>query len=225
MPVFLLDQKIRFPDPGQSETDGLLAIGGDLKPERLLMAYTHGIFPWYAEGHPIMWFSPDPRMLLFPENFKVSKSLKQCIRSQKFQVKFDTQFEQVIESCRSIQRKGESGTWITEAMKQAYIKLHKLGYAHSVESYFDGQLVGGLYGVSLGKAFFGESMFHKQSDASKIALFHLVEKIKKHDFHFIDAQMETGHLKSLGGININRDHFLKLLKKSNKFDTLQGPWT
>jgi leucyl/phenylalanyl-tRNA--protein transferase len=224
MPVFQLEKEPIFPLPQLAEDSGLLAVGGDLSVERLIQAYAHGIFPWYSEGDPILWWSPDPRMILFPDRFKVSKSLRKVIEAGKFDVLFDTHFGEVIRACARVPRKGEKGTWITEAMINAYTDLHEAGYAHSVEIYADGELVGGLYGVSLGSAFFGESMFFRQRDASKIALYHLVERLKDWKFSFIDTQVETGHLKRLGAEKIPRAEFLVLLKEALNSKTITGKW-
>ena len=224
MPVFALDDRIIFPDPMLADDHGLLAVGGDLSIERLFLAYSNGIFPWYSEDEPIMWWSPDPRMILFPDDFKVSKSLKQTIRNKNFEVRFDYNFEEVIDNCSKTLRKEQEGTWITQDMKAAYIKLHEAGYAHSVETYYDGRLAGGLYGISLGKAFFGESMFFKEKDASKIAFYFLSEKIRGWNFNFIDAQIETSHLKNLGAVSISRNDFLIMLKKALKYPTIKGKW-
>ena len=224
MPVFQLPDEILFPDPMLAEPDGLLAVGGDLNSERLLTAYANGIFPWYSENEPILWWSPDPRLVLFPQKLKVSRSLQQKIKKNVFSVRMDSNFIQVISACAETERKHEDGTWITEEMKAAYIKLHRDGFAHSVESYFDGKLVGGLYGVSLGKAFFGESMFHIMTDASKVALFYLVEKAKEFEFLFIDSQVETEHLVRLGAELIPRKKYLKLLKEAMKFKSRKGAW-
>ena len=224
MPVYLLNEQISFPDPTEANKDGIIAVGGDLSTERLLLAYSMGIFPWYSKETPIIWWSPDPRTLLFPDELKLSKSLLSKINKNIFQVKFDTNFANVIENCANIPRKDQNDTWITKEMKEAYIKLHKKGYCHSVETYFNNKLVGGLYGVSLGKAFFGESMFHLKTDASKVALYFLVEKLKKWGFDFIDVQQETDHLKSLGAKIIDRKKFLSLLKKSNQSPTKKGKW-
>lgn len=224
MPVFLLNEDIVFPNPNLAVEDGLLAIEGDLSTERLLLAYSSGIFPWFSEGDPIMWWSPNPRMVLFPEKFKISKSFRQVLKNKEFEIKFDHNFEDVIRNCSVIERGDQDGTWITNEMKEACIRLHQQGFAHSVETYMDGNLVGGLYGVSLGKAFFGESMFYTERDASKIALYFLVMKIKQWDFMFIDAQVETSHLKSLGAENIPRTDFLKLLKEALKYPMVKGKW-
>ncbi|MBI9034735.1 MAG: leucyl/phenylalanyl-tRNA--protein transferase [Bacteroidales bacterium] len=225
MPVYLLDDEdCGFPDVEQATQEGLLAIGGDLSPERLINAYASGIFPWYSEGEPIMWWSPDPRMLLYPEKFKASKSLLQTIRNKKYQLCFDRDFETVIQHCANVKREHEEGTWITDEMIQAYVELHKMGIAHSVETYMDGRLVGGLYGISLGKAFFGESMFFLERDASKAAFYHLVEFSKKMNFSFIDTQIETNHLESMGAEKILRKDFINLLNQSLESNTLNFNW-
>ncbi|MCX6249079.1 MAG: leucyl/phenylalanyl-tRNA--protein transferase [Bacteroidetes bacterium] len=224
MPVYQLPDEILFPDPSESEPEGLLAVGGDLKPERLLTAYASGIFPWYSENEPILWWSPDPRLVLFPQNFKSSHSLNQKIKKNIFTVRWDTDFEQVIHACAETERRNETGTWISKEMKDAYIELHRLGFAHSVEIYVEGKLAGGLYGVSLGRAFFGESMFHMVTDASKIALYFLIQKMKEFEFLFIDSQVETEHLVSLGAELIPRKKYLKLLNEAIKYPTIKGKW-
>jgi leucyl/phenylalanyl-tRNA---protein transferase len=224
MSVFLLTDQIIFPDVSLSEESGLLAIGGDLGICRLLSAYSLGIFPWYSEGDPIMWFSPDPRLVLFPGKFRISHSLRQKLQRKVFDVKFDHDFEKVIDQCSRIERRGQDGTWITGEMKEAYIELHKAGYAHSVETYYEGELAGGLYGVSLGGAFFGESMFHTATDASKVALYHLVEKSKEFRFIMIDSQVETDHMMSLGAELIPREHYMELLDQALKYPTRGGHW-
>ena len=225
MPVYLLNEEISFPDPNNSNEQGIVAVGGDLSTERLLHAYSVGIFPWYSVESPIIWWSPDPRTILFPEEFKVSKSLQSKINKNIFQVKFDTNFADVIENCASVPRIDQEDTWITDDMKKAYINLHQKGYCHSVETYYNNKLVGGLYGISLGNAFFGESMFHIKTDASKVALYFLVEKLKKWNFNFIDVQQETDHLKSMGAKIIDRKKFLTLLKNSNQSLTRKGNWS
>lgn len=213
-----------FPDPSNANPEGLLAYGGNLEPETLIQAYTQGIFPWYDDSSPIMWWSPDPRMILFPEEIKISDSLKHKLYSGKYSCSFDKSFKEVISQCARVPRTGQKGTWITDEMQKAYFKLHKMGLAHSVETWENDQLVGGLYGISLGSAFFGESMFHLKPDASKLALYHLNEHIKKWNFDFIDAQTPTSHLKSMGAKEISRERFLKLLEKSMKKPTKTGSW-
>jgi leucyl/phenylalanyl-tRNA--protein transferase len=224
MPVYALTHQLVFPDPNKAVENGLLAVGGDLSPERLLLAYSRGIFPWFSQGDPILWWSPNPRTVLFPNQFKISKSLRQSLRNKSFTVKFDSAFADVIDACSNIQRADQDGTWITGEMKDAYVQLHQLGFAHSVETYMDGKLAGGLYGVSLGRAFFGESMFHYQRDASKIALSYLIEKLIGWEFHFIDAQVETGHLLRLGAEPIPRKKFLALLAGALNYPTITGKW-
>lgn len=214
----------QFPDPCSADPDGLLAVGGDLNNESLITAYSQGIFPWYDENSPILWWSPDPRLVLFPEKFRVSSSLRQRIRSKTYEVRTDTNFEGVIRNCAAVKRNDQHGTWITEEMMQAYINLHCAGLAHSFETYFDGTLVGGLYGVSLGRAFFGESMFYHMRDASKVAFSKLVEWAVQHQFHFIDAQQSTSHLQSLGAEEISRIRFMQLLQEALHFETLKGRW-
>lgn len=224
MTVYFLNSRIMFPHPSEAEPGGLLAVGGDLSPERLLLAYENGIFPWYSEEDPILWFSPDPRMVFLPGDFRFSKTLLKTVSSGKFSVRADTNFAAVVENCAQVQRKGQSGTWITEGMKAAYGKLHELGYAHSFETYLDGKLVGGLYGVSLGGAFFGESMFHLETDASKVALFHLAQKCWESGFDLIDSQVPTDHMRTLGGREISRKEFLLALESSLRKNTLCGRW-
>ena len=225
MPVYLLSDEPFFPDPELARADGLLAIEGDLTPKRLIQAYANGIFPWYSEGEPILWWSPNPRMVLFPKDFKRTKSLRRTVNKGLFKVTFDVAFNKVINLCASTRKNDELGTWITGEMVDAYIALHNMGLAHSVESWLDGKLVGGLYGVSLGGVFFGESMFHLVSDASKVALWHLVDKLLAWDFDLIDAQQETPHLSRLGAVAIERKKFLHLLNKSLARPAKQGRWT
>ena len=214
MPVFRLTKELIFPVPELAEEDGLLAVGGDLSKDRLLLAYSMGIFPWYSDDSPVLWWSPDPRLILIPEELKVSRSLRQVIKKGVFAVTMDTAFGEVIRSCAEMRRGGQQGTWITEEMIEAYIRLHRAGYAHSIESWHDDELVGGLYGIALGKAFFGESMFAKKSSASKVALVALAEYLRRLDFSFIDCQVTTEHLKSLGAREIRRKKFLQMLKKA-----------
>ncbi len=224
MPVFLLDDSLVFPHPEYSEPNGLLAVGGDLSLKRLILAYQNGLFPWYSEGSPILWFSPDPRLVLMPNQLRVSKSLKKVLKSGVFEVRFDTCFEEVILKCAGASRRNQDGTWITSDMIEAYIEMHREGYAHSVEVFCDGNLVGGLYGVSLGGAFFGESMFYLMSNASKVALFYLVERLRLLNFDFIDSQITTGHLKRLGAKEMDRSEFLMMLKSTLHKKTIRGSW-
>ncbi|MDZ7740710.1 MAG: leucyl/phenylalanyl-tRNA--protein transferase [Bacteroidota bacterium] len=225
MGIYILGEEMGFPPAELAGKDGLLALEGDLSPERLLEAYRNGIFPWYNEDSPILWWSPDPRMVLMPKDFKVKKSFRNTLNKNIYTTSFDTDFEGVIRACAGVERKGQEGTWITGEMIAAYSKLHKMGYGHSVETYHEGKLVGGLYGVSLGRAFFGESMFHNRQDASKTALFRLTEKLRKWDFDFIDVQQDTSHLRSLGARSIPRKKYLSLLKESLKNKTRKGRWT
>lgn len=224
MPVYQLTDELIFPHPSNAREDGLLALGGDLKPERLVLAYQYGIFPWFSEGDPVLWWSPDPRAVLFPDKFKRSASLKQTVKKKRFKVTFDRAFEQVITSCATTKRSDDVGTWITSSMVEAYTNLFNLGLAHSVEAWQDDRLVGGLYGVSLGGTFFGESMFHLVTDASKVALWYLVERLISWNFDMIDVQQETKHLSSMGAIPVERKKFLHLLNKSLEKPTRQGSW-
>ena len=209
----LLSKSIWFPKPKEAAEDGLLALGGDLSVKRLMHAYRSGIFPWYEDGQPILWWSPNPRMVLFLEEFKVSKSLRKTIKSKKFTVTFNTCFSEVIKNCSQIKRNGQQGTWITSKMQEAYINLHNKNFAVSVEVWFEEKLVGGLYGIDLPdkKIFCGESMFSFVSDASKVGFYYLIEKLKQKEYQFIDCQMYTAHLESLGAVEISRDDFLKKL--------------
>jgi len=206
--IFRLDERILFPDPQLAEEDGLLAVGGDLLPDRLLLAYRNGIFPWYSDDSPILWYSPHERFVLYPDELKTSKSMRQVIRSNKFRLSFDTCFSEVIACCAQAERVDQDGTWITGEMEQAYIRLHQLGYAHSVEVWLGNNLVGGLYGVPVGNIFCGESMFSKVSNASKLALIWLCETGK---YQMIDCQVYTDHLASLGAKMISRADYLALL--------------
>lgn len=203
-----------FPAPESAMLDpnGLLAAGGDLSPARLLRAYSRGIFPWYEEDQPILWWSPDPRLVLLPHELNVSRSLAKLARKAPFEISFDRDFSGVIQACAE-SRTEDTGTWITEDMEDAYIALHGLGFAHSVEAWQEGQLVGGLYGVALGGAFFGESMFSRKSNASKIALLHLIREIQPLGYELIDCQVSSDHLLSLGAREISRQSFLQMLAK------------
>lgn len=224
MPVFRLSEKIEFPLPQFSREDGLLAVGGDLSEERILLAYSMGIFPWFSEGSPFLWWSPEPRLVLFPDDIKISRSLKKLIRKKKFKITFDTAFRDVITACAEIRTNNGDETWISREMIEAYCKLHKSGYAHSVEAWHNGKLSGGLYGISLGRSFFGESMFAYESNASKVAFAELVRYLKKYNFDLIDCQVTTDHLMSLGAVEISKSEFLYLLDKSLENYTLRGKW-
>lgn len=213
-----------FPDPREAMDGGLLAFGGDLSPSRLLLAYRSGIFPWYSQGDPILWWSPDPRLVLFPEKLKISKSLRKILKSGRFEIRMDTAFGEVIYACGMMPREGQDGTWILPEMIEAYEELHHLGYAHSVETYMEGELVGGLYGVSLGGVFFGESMFSREPDASKSALAALVTFCLEQGIGLIDCQVTTDHLMRMGAEEIERNRFLDLLKLSLEKETLMGAW-
>jgi leucyl/phenylalanyl-tRNA--protein transferase len=215
MPVFALpEDEIIFPNPNLASKDGLLAVGGDLSVERLILAYQNGIFPWFSEGEPILWWSPNPRFVLFAENLKISKSMQQVLRSNKFEVTINQSFEQVIRNCQAVKRTGQNSTWITEDIIQSYCNLHKLGIAHSVEVWEKQVLVGGLYGLIMGKCFFGESMFSKVSNASKTGFITWVQKLKAENFRLIDCQIYSEHLESLGAENIDRKEFLRLVHEN-----------
>jgi leucyl/phenylalanyl-tRNA--protein transferase len=210
--MYILSDKISFPPVTLASPEGVVAIGGDLSVERLLLAYKSGIFPWYNEGEPIIWYSPNQRMVLFPKKLKVSKSMRQLIRKGAFKVTYNTCFNEVIANCKTINRKDqEGGTWITTEMQQAYTKLHELGLAKSVEVWLDEKLVGGLYGIDLGSVFCGESMFSKVSNASKIAFIYLVEKLKTENYKILDCQVYNNHLASLGAEEISRTEFISYL--------------
>ncbi len=212
--MYILNNSIKFPPVSFANEDGLLALGGDLSTSRLLAAYHSGIFPWYDENQPVLWFSPDPRMVLFPDELKISKSMRQLIKKDIFDITFNTNFKNVIKSCATISRSDQQGTWITPDMQKAYIELHKMGYAISVEVWQDSQLVGGLYGIWLEdkKIFCGESMFSKVSNASKFGFIKLVSFLKEKEVRLIDCQMYTDHLASLGAKEITRDTFMNYLK-------------
>ena len=224
--------KIPFIGPGDPfppleraliEPNGLLAAGGDLSPERLLDAYAHGIFPWFGDEDPVLWWSPDPRMVLFPRELHMSRSLRRTIRSGEFSVTLDGAFEAVMQGCAA-PRPRQEGTWITGEMMSAYSHLASLGYAHSVEAWADGELVGGLYGVALGRVFYGESMFTRRTDASKVALSHIVRQLDRWKFVLIDCQMATGHLASLGAREIARDDFVRRVRTGAVQSPVPAPW-
>jgi len=221
--IYQLSQDLIFPDTFEADESGLLAIGGDLDVDRLLLAYSQGIFPWFNPEDPIMWWSPAWRPIFIPGEMKVSKSLRRTIRKNLFEIRMDTAFEEVMRACGDL-RKNKEGTWISEEMIESYTLLHEMGYAHSVECWQDNQLVGGLYGVALGKAFFGESMFHKVSDASKVAFFALSENLKEWGFKFIDSQVSNPHLESLGSMEIHRTVFMDMLSQAVKIPAKTGKW-
>ncbi len=225
MPVFLLtDDPEAFPHPTQADPSGLLAVGGDLRPQRLLAAYRRGIFPWYSQGQPILWHTPDPRFVLEASALHVPRSLQKELRRGRFQVRYDTAFAQVIAACSRIPRPGQDGTWITDEMQQAYVQLHQQGYAHSAEAWLEDRLVGGVYGVSLGGAFFGESMFALEPEASKVAFVTLVQRLAGWNIQLIDCQVETEHLARFGAEHWPRPRFLGALKEALKQETVQGSW-
>jgi leucyl/phenylalanyl-tRNA---protein transferase len=225
MPVFRLTNELIFPPPHYADPDGLLAVGGDLSSERLLLAYQQGIFPWYSATTPILWWSPDPRLVLFPDDLKVSKSLQRVLKKGLFKVTMDRAFLEVIRRCAGTKREYGEGTWIVPEMVEAYYLLYQLGYAHSVESWHAGELVGGLYGVAMGRIFYGESMFTEKTDASKVALVRLVQLLQHWDFELIDCQVTTAHLKRFGAREIPRKEFLKRLALATRELNRHGSWS
>ncbi len=224
MAIFRLTEKVSFPPPHFAEPDGLLAFGGDLSEKRLLLAYRMGIFPWYSQGDPILWWSPDPRLVLYPEEIIISTRLKRVIKQHKFEISFDKAFADVIYACAYTRIAENKGTWILDEMIDAYCRLHESGYAHSVEAWHESRLAGGLYGVSLGGCFFGESMFTQVANASKVALVALCDFMKRLSFDFIDCQVASPHLMRMGAREIPRPLFLKELEQSLKKKTLKGKW-
>ena len=225
MAVYQLTDTLIFPDPRRANPDGLLAIGGDLRIERLLLAYRLGIFPWYEEGYPILWWSPTRRCVMDPATFHVSRSLQRLLRQQRFTVTFDKAFAQVIRACGATRVAEGKGTWITEDMIDAYCALHEAGFAHSAEAWSEGQLAGGIYGVSLGSAFFGESMFKRETNASKAAFATLAQRLQEWRFTIIDCQITNPHLQSLGSYEITRAEFLQRLAHALTFPTRVGKWS
>jgi len=210
--MYFLTKELYFPPAEEASFDGILAIGGDLSPERLILAYKSGIFPWFDDNEPILWWSPPRRMVVFPKVYKTSKSIRNIINRNIFKVTFNTRFKEVIKSCQQIKRQGQYGTWLTDDMVDAYLKLHEMGLAKSIEVWQDDELVGGLYGVDLGKVFCGESMFSKVSNASKIGFVWLVNHLKENNYLLLDCQVHNDHLEKLGAFEIERDVFLKILK-------------
>jgi len=224
LPYFALEADLIFPPPELAEADGLLAIGGDLSVERLLLAYRSGIFPWFSEGDPLLWWSPDPRCILVPNEMQVSRSLRKILHRGDFQITIDTAFPEVIAACSQMPRKDQDGTWIVPEICEAYTALHLAGFAHSFEVWREGALVGGLYGVSLGGAFFGESMFSKEANASKVALATLAAHCQAWQMPLIDCQMPTPHLIRMGAKTLAREDFLRKLAAALKQPTRQGRW-
>jgi len=227
MPIYLLSTELVFPPPELAEPEGLLAVGGDLSIDRLLLAYKMGIFPWYSEGEPILWWSPDPRMVLFPSEIHIPRRLQRILRQGRFKITFDKAFSRVIEECAAVRQEKGQGTWITQDMMQAYTNLHLAGYAHSAEAWYRNKLVGGVYGVALGQVFFGESMFSRVSNSSKAAFVTLVENLRHWGFRLIDCQVSTQHLARFGAREIPRKHFLEILRDlSDKPSNAPAPhWT
>lgn len=225
VPVYrLLSSEPSFPDPEEANYDGLLAIGGALTEDWLLSAYQSGIFPWFSEGDPVMWWSPDPRCILYPGEVYISKSMRSKLRSPRWSFTMDLDFDAVIDQCAAVPREGQDGTWITGEMRAAYKRLHRIGMAHSAEARYDGELVGGLYGVSIGAAFFGESMYSEISDASKYAMINLCKHLEMHEFKFLDCQIYNGHLERMGAELMPRHRFLDMLDEAMEADTLPGTW-
>jgi leucyl/phenylalanyl-tRNA--protein transferase len=225
MPVYALNPDYPgFPDPLRSDRNGLLAVGGKLDPVWLIEAYSVGVFPWFNESDPIMWWSPNPRSVVYPGEVKISKSMKQLLNNGRFALRIDSSFENVIQQCRSIKRKDQDDTWITEEVKKAFIEMHRIGLAHSFETWHNGLLVGGLYGISLGTIFFGESMFSTVPNASKFAFIYLSEILKRNNFDLIDCQIPNPHLASMGCFNMIKKEYLNILWKNDPEKTIIGNW-
>ena len=222
--IFSLTNELIFPDPNLAEDDGLLALGGDLSPQRLILAYANGIFPWYNPGDDIMWWASPYRPVYIPGMVKVSKSMRSAFRNRNFEIRLDSNFDELIQNCASVERKGQDMTWISEEIIESYQKLFEMGVLHTVEVYLDGKMVGGLYGVSLGRAFFGESMFQIVSDASKIALYSLSEMLKDWDYKFIDSQVSNPHSYRMGARELTKKDFQLLLDEAMDYETKLGPW-
>jgi leucyl/phenylalanyl-tRNA---protein transferase len=224
VPVFLLSDTIDFPPAHLATKDGLLAVGGDLSEKRLILAYRMGVFPWFSEGDPILWWSPDPRLVLYPSEIKISRTLQKVIKKNVFSITMDLAFDEVITQCAEVRLQNKQGTWIVKDMIDAYCRLHRAGFAHSVEVWQDGEMTGGLYGVSLGKSFFAESMFHRVSNASNVALVKLAKYLSELSFDLIDCQVATEHLIRFGARKIPRKLFLNQLKVSLNAPTQRGKW-
>lgn len=224
MPIYMLTDELRFPPPEGASPEGIVAIGGDFRAERLLLGYAQGIFPWPSDGLPLLWFSPDPRFALEPMHAHVGRSLRKRIRRCPFEVRFDTAFAQTIRACAQKPRPGQKGTWITPELIRGYERLHRLGYAHSIEAWQDGELVGGLYGVGLGKVFFGESMFAHAPDASKVAFSVLLAHLIEWDFRLVDCQVHTEHLERFGARAYPRAEFLARLREGIAEEGTKSPW-
>lgn len=225
MPVFRLTDALAFPDPELAEDGGLLAVGGDLRPERVVLAYRSGIFPWYSEGRPILWWCPAPRFVLMPDELHVGRSLRRAIKREPYRITLDTAFAAVIERCGHAPRAGQRGTWITNDVRDAFVELHRRGLAHSVEAWEGERLVGGLYGLAMGTVFFGESMFADAPDASKIAFVRLVEQLRTWGFDLIDCQVHTEHLERFGARYLELDEFMRRLGEGVAHPSKLGPWT
>lgn len=225
MPIYRLRKELVFPDPALTHESGVLAVGGDLSVERLLLGYASGIFPWFEEDQPILWWSPDPRLVLLPDQLHVPRSLAKMQRRGTYEIRYDTAFTRVIERCARIARPGQEGTWITEDMLDAYVRLHRRGWAHSAEAWRGDELVGGLYGVSIGSAYFGESMFADAPDASKVAFVTLVQRLRGWGCDLVDCQVKTEHLLRFGAVEIPRADYLARLRVSIGRPTRRGPWT
>lgn len=224
--MYIIDPNtLYFPHPDSADSNGVLAVGGDLHPDRLLLAYQYGIFPWYNPDEPIIWWHPDPRFVLFPADVRVTKSMRPYFNQAKYRVTFDRDFTGVLEHCRHAKRKGDPGTWISDSIVDSYRALHDMGYAHSVEVWDDDNLVGGIYGVSLGRMFCGESMFSDQPNASKVALITLARVLQHRGFSMIDCQISNPHLKSMGGCYISRASFMSELRRNIFYDTIKGSWS
>lgn len=224
MPIYMLTDELRFPPPEGASDEGIVAVGGDFRPERLLLGYAQGIFPWPSEGLPLLWFSPDPRFVLVPQAAHIPRSLKKRMRREPFQIRFDTAFDQVIRACAGARRPGQRGTWIISDLVAGYQRLHELGFAHSIEAWDNDRLVGGLYGVGLGRMFFGESMFALEADASKVAFAMLLAQLSSWRFALVDCQVHTEHLERFGAEEWPREQFLNTLREAVVSETRRGPW-